>query len=189
MLSEAEALKYLAKINPLKKDGPFFRRLRLARIEPFIKDGSFDLLYALGASSYGARFTKQGSSVRCLYVSEEELTAKAECYRLKNLSTIELEQKATEPGCNYSVAARMEKVLDLTDGRHLNHLQIDPDEMTQEFRGAPPGTVFPSQVLGYLAFASGHFDGIKFFSAIRPGFVNYVIFRDRLKVDATIVTN
>ncbi len=184
--AEAKILDYLARVDLLEKEGPFFRRLRLEGLEPFIKAGNLDLLYAMGASSMGGRFTKKGGLVKCLYVSEEELKAKAECYRLRGLSTSQLEQAAISPGCSYSVNAKMERILDLTDPVHLDNVQTTQDELEREFRGAPLGTVIPSQVLGHLAYTCGRFDGIKYHSAVRSGFVNYVIFRDRLRTDAIV---
>jgi hypothetical protein len=178
---------YLSTVAPIRRAGPYFRRLNYEPLRPYIEAGTLDLLYSLGPSSTGGRFTPKGSAMKCLYVSEEELTAKAECYRLRNLSTRELEQAPASPaGLSYSITATMDKILDLTDAVHQNGLKISVAELTQEFRGAPDGVVIPTQVLGQLAYESGLFDGIRFFSAVRPGFANHVIWLERTANPVTV---
>jgi hypothetical protein len=171
---------YLPTVTSIRGGGPFFRRLKYEPLRPYIEAKKLDLLYCLGPSSAGGRFTPKGSAMKCLYVSEEELTAKAECYRLRNLSTTQLERAPASPaGLSYSITATMDKILDLTDPAHVNGLQSSFAELKQEFRGAPDTVVIPSQVLGQLAYESGLFDGIRFFSAVRSGFANHVIFLER----------
>jgi RES domain-containing protein len=187
MLDEKGIRAYLPRVAHRREGGPFFRRLKLEPLKLFIEQGRLDLLYALGAGMVGGRFTPKGSNMKCLYVSEDELTAKAECYRLRNLSRGQLERApASPPGVSYSVTANLERILDLTNRSHLNHLETTVEELSLEFRGAPPTVIIPSQVLGQLAYESGLFDGIRYFSAIRPDHANYVIWRDRLAKDAEV---
>ncbi len=84
------------------------------------------------------------------------------------------------------VAAKRDQILILTDRTYLNSVQTSEAELSRKFRGPPPGVIIPSQTVGHLAFLCERFDGIKFHSAVRLGFVNYVIFRDRLSDDAAV---
>ncbi len=135
-------------------------------------------LWSGGAREKGQRYTPPGGP-DCLYVSETEQTALSEARGL--FSTI-TNESTLSPLVALPIQVSLENVLDLTQQNTQQLLGTDLTELTSSWQMQMLNSdVVPTHVLAEAAFATHHFQAIRFPSAQVVGQVNLVIWTGLLK--------
>ena len=134
-------------------------------------------LWGGAAKLAGARFTPVGR-FDSIYLAHDPITAFIEVSALILLPGGPAPVRSA-PWVVISVDGITNKLLDLTDPATLAALGTTAQEITGTWATLPHP---PTQLLGQLAYDSGHIAGIKYASAKHPGGINVVVFPDRIAV-------
>lgn len=133
-------------------------------------------LSGLGAQLYGQRFNPPGS-FSALYLADDGTTG---LHEIRSLHNSGLAMQAVAPYTFLTVKVNLNRVLDLTNLSTIGLLGTSRSELTGNWEAEDPGEA-PTQLLGQMAFDSGQFSSLRFFSKPRGGSVNLVVFPDRLE--------
>jgi len=132
-------------------------------------------LWGGAAKVAGARFTPQGS-FDSIYLALDPITAFIEVSALILLPGGPVPVRSA-PWVVITVDGVMNNLLDLTDPATQTTLGTTAEELAGNWATTPHP---PTQLLGQLAYDSGHIAGLKYASAKHPGGMNFVIFPDRI---------
>jgi hypothetical protein len=160
---------------------------RMVSLHAFLRQTPPCFLYARGPflSRDGQRFSPPGQH-EGLYIALDRLTAGAEF-----AGGLSAWQTGALPDCvTFTLRFQAQAVLDLGDPSVLAHLGTTAAEMQEVWEGVYAVThTWPATwVLGYHAFASGRWDGIRFPSIKNPGGFNLLLFTERLRPGSSSVS-
>ena len=177
MLPPLQLAAALAKAQLASAHGPWSRVIGYRHLlgPPPGQTGPPQPLWGGAARITGARFTPVGS-FDSIYLTHDPITAFIEVSALILLPGGPVPVRSA-PWMVISVDGILDGLLDLTDPATLAALGTTAQEMTGSWVAAPHP---PTQLLGQLAYDSGHIGGIKYASAKHPGGINLVVFPDRI---------
>ena len=177
MLPPLQLAAALANAPLISAHGPWSRAIgyRYLLGPPPGQTGPPQPLWGGAAGFAGARFTPQGG-FDSIYLANDPITAFVEVSALVLLPGGPVPVRSA-PWVVVSVDGILNHLLDLTDPATLTALGTTAQEVTGTWAALPHP---PTQLLGQLAYDSGHIAGLKYASAKHPGGMNFVIFPDRI---------
>jgi RES domain-containing protein len=176
MLQGARLDAAIANLKLIAVHGPWTRVIAFRyMIRPAGVEAIPQPLWSGGPALNGARFTPK-RTFDSLYLASDPVTSLVEVESLVSLSAGFIAVR-TQPLVLVSVDGIVSNIVDLTDGRTLDALGTNIQEVTGAWARTPHP---PTQSLGRAAYASGRIAGIKYRSAKNPSGQNFVVFPDRL---------
>ncbi len=142
-----------------------------------------DFLSGGGAQRFGGRWNRRG--IRAVYASLDIITATHEAYQ--NFLTYGFSLSAIRPRVTAGATARLNAVLDLTEGRIRRAIGFTQNELlAEDWEGIQAGGEESwTQAIGRGCRQAG-FEGLLAPSAVNRGGKNIVIFPDRLAPGSTL---
>jgi hypothetical protein len=162
MLNKADLAKALNGIKPTSFSGKVARRVSFeGLLSPLAKGGTLSDLNFLYASRLRNRFTRRGGP-QTIYFGEDEDVGSAETKRASLLGSFA--KTSADPTVVFWAEALLpDAVLDLTDAAVVAALgSTDAEIYDPEWRDKHP--ISPSELIGQMAFSSGRFSAIKYWS-------------------------
>ncbi len=184
MIGDATRLgEVLASLPVLPFDGILYRAVTHRALIGDPPYPEIRPLYDAGAPSSGARYTPRGG-MKSLYLAADPETAFAEVNQIyAKLRRQSPPVMAPVPACTlFSVAARIERVLDLTDIAIQSALETNEAELSAPWRESQQsGTLPPTQWLGRAAYDTTVIQALRYPSMQLPGHACFVVFTERLQ--------
>jgi RES domain-containing protein len=179
MLPRPQLAAALHRIVLVSARGPWSRTIGYCHLlgPPPGQTGPPQPLWGGAAKTVGARFTPIGR-FDSIYLAHDPITAFIEVSALIFLPGGPTPVRSG-PWVVIGVDGILNGLLDLTDPATLADLGTTAQEMTGTWATIPHP---PTQLLGKLAYDSGHIVGIRYASAKHPGGINLVVFPDRVAV-------